>query len=122
MANAEQRDFKDWIEILPQISSNTIPPMTHPLSKAWNQPDTKFIEITDEYAIMSQKTFNALMNYSHSQPSGVYEGKMWKSEVRYSKQNFALRQTFYDKWYLKWYGFSADPDCCSNNKREIIIK
>ena len=59
---------------------NVIPTMTHPLSKYWDQPDKSDILIDDNNALMTHKTMKKLYNYSTSVPTGVYEGKMWRSE------------------------------------------
>ncbi len=116
----ETRNFQEWMKILPEIRSNTIPPMTHELSKAWDQPSTDRIKIDDKYAAMDEKTFKELKEYSCSQPSGVYEGKMWKAN--YSRHKPLPHQDPQpDIWYLCWFGFSEDPNCCSNNRREIKI-
>lgn len=85
----------------------TIPPMTHPLSRHWIQPSVHNIEIDETHALMGEVSFKELKDYSASLPSGVYEGKMWKSKYRGS-------------WYLVWYGF-AEGDFCSNNFREILL-
>jgi len=57
---------------------------------------------------MTEFELNALADYSHSMPSGVYEGKMWKR---------------FDAgiWLLMWFGNSDIPDNCSVNWREIIV-
>jgi hypothetical protein len=86
-----------------------IPEMTDPLGKYWGQPDANNILIDDTHALMAAADFDKLKEYSQSQPSGVYVGKMWKSCYRG------------DKWYLNWWGFSDDPNMCSGNFREIIV-
>lgn len=68
-----------------------IPPMTNPLGKYWEQPNRSEILIEDESAIMLNSTFEKLKNYSHSIPSGVYEGKMWKSIGKFGRP------------FLRWY-------------------
>ena len=87
--------------------SNKIPPMNHPLGKHWMQPNAQDIDIDDTHALMDEKSFNELKDYSGSLPSGVYEGKMWKRKC-------------IGRWYLFWYGF-AEGDFCSNNIREILL-
>lgn len=57
----------------------SIPAMTHPLGKHWKQPEVDEITIDDTHALMSQRAFDKLLEYSASRPSGVYEGKMWKA-------------------------------------------
>lgn len=88
---------------------NIIPPMTHPYGKAWEQPELSEVVICDNYATMNESAFKKLSDYSKSRPSGVYEGKMWK--------------TTDDKitWHLHWWSESDDPDKCKGNVREIKI-
>mgnify|MGYP001774746477 CR=1 FL=1 len=88
-----------------------IPEMTDPMGKYWGQPDANNILIDDTYALMAAADFDKLNEYSQSQPSGVYVGKMWKCRQRGHE----------DKWYLRWYGLHADPGMCSNNSREILV-
>jgi hypothetical protein len=83
---------------------NEIPPMTHPLSSAWPQPKRSEILIDDTHAVMTQQTFDKLLNYVHSQPTGVYEGKMFR------KDNC-----------LFWFGYSEQPGMVSGNIRIILI-
>lgn len=104
-----------------------IPPMIHPLSKYWEQPDRSRITIDATHAMMDKKAFDELHTYSTSQPSGVYEGKMWKSQkwVWDSPQiaierGYATRK-FLDEWFLHWYGPSNHPGYCSTNIRKILI-
>lgn len=89
---------------------NVIPPMTHPYGQHWKQPDRAEILIDDKHAVMSKSSLEKLLDYSNSQPSGVYEGKMWR--VKIGKPT---------RWFLCWFGYSQKPDCCSNNHREILI-
>lgn len=58
---------------------------------------------------MNQKAFNKIHNYSRSRPSGVYEGKMWRT----SDDEIT--------WHLHWWSESDDPDKCSGNVRTIKI-
>lgn len=87
-----------------------IPPMTNPLGKYWDQPNPSeiIIDNVNSVAIMSTKTFNALSNYSTSNPSGAYEGKMWRAR-------------WGGKDYLRWYGISNKPGFVSNNQLEIVL-
>jgi hypothetical protein len=91
------------------INYNVIPPLTHDLSRYWNQPRTEDILIDNTHAVMSKKVFDALAEYSCSVPSGVYEGKMWK----------ACPSSFFHDAPKGW--LSDRPESCSNNGREIII-
>lgn len=87
--------------------NESIPPMNNPLGSHWSQPNVQNIDIDETHALMDEKSFNELKDYSGSLPSGVYEGKMWKRKYKGS-------------WYLAWYGF-AEGDFCSNNFREILL-
>jgi len=89
--------------------SNTIPPITNPLGKHWQQPKVSEIEIDDKYAVMEKSAFNKLLEYSTSTPSGVYIGKMWKGQ--YSN----------GKWYLAWFSKGDDAGTYLNNNYRIIL-
>lgn len=88
----------------------TIPAITDPLGRHWQQPSPDEILIDTTHALMSEVTFNQLLDYSQSQPSAVYAGKMWKC--------------FSDgRWFLCWFGESLKgPNYCSNNFAEILIE
>lgn len=88
---------------------NIIPPMTDPLSRAWDQPNQRRVICDNTIAQITWYDFDKLKEYSTSQPSGVYIGKMWKG--RYDT----------GKWYLCWYGPHPTPGYCSNNYRDIKI-
>lgn len=92
---------------------NTIPRMLAPLGKHWEQPEKKNILIDNTHAIMCNKDFKLLPEYSTSIPTGVYEGKMWKKKVPWDREP--------SKWYLVWFGFCDKPEYCSNNYREILL-
>lgn len=83
---------------------NTIPPITDPLGRSWEQPNTSEILIDDTHAVMTEKSFNRLHNYETTYPSGVYPGKMWRCGN-----------------LLRWFDYHEDPNYCSNHQREIII-
>lgn len=88
---------------------STIPPLTHPYGAVWKQPNLDDILIDDTHAIMDKNSFDKLYEYSTSYPSGVYEGKIWKS-----KSNSG-------QWFLRWYGNSEEKDKCSINTRILEI-
>lgn len=88
---------------------NQIPPMTDPLGKHWNQPDQDSILIDDFHAVMDQRSFDTLSNYSSTIPSGVYDGKMWKC------------LSAKDGWLLGWYGPGKKENTCSINYRMILV-
>ena len=87
-----------------------IPPIVNPLGRYWDQPDRENITIDEKSAIMSQADFEKLHDYSTSDPTGCYEGKMWKS---YATTNHT--------WYLSWYDYHTDIAKIRVCSREIII-
>jgi len=90
------------------MDHNVIPKITHPLGKEWGQPDMSNVLIDDTHAIMDKVTFIKLAEYSYTQPTGCYEGKVWKC-VRDGQA------------WLFWFGFSDKPSMCSTNCREILV-
>lgn len=87
-----------------------IPPITDPMGAYWNQPSRDDILVDEQYAVMTMPTFTALLEYSTSLPSGVYDGKMWRRTDRESCVN-----------WLAWYGPSDKPGMCSISHREILL-
>lgn len=94
------------------MSANVIPPITDPMGKYWDQPDPANILIDDTHALMDARTFRALHDYSYSQPTGVYPGKMWRA---------GRKKVDGETWWLKWFGTHEDPKMCSGHAREIIV-
>lgn len=90
--------------------THVIPPITDEMGRYWQQPDRHEIVVDDTHALMSKKSFERLLDYSHSQPSGVYPGKMWKLNNERGPQ-----------WWLAWFGESENPNFCSNHRRKILI-
>lgn len=118
-----------------------IPAMTHPLSSAWHQPDRSEL-LFDEHndvVLMTEATLKKLPEYSCSMPSGVYEGKMWRSidilvrnpangrTVTLNPFNIdrkaieAKGYTMTKIHYLHWWTSSDDPDKCKHNYMEIVL-
>ena len=101
--------------------------MTHELSRGWDQPDRQAILIDETYAVMRRRDFNALADYSHSRPSAVYEGKMWKSQEFETRQitegdrKGMLYQFPTGNWLIRWWSAAADPNMCKLNTRVILI-
>jgi hypothetical protein len=89
---------------------DVIPRMTDPMGQYWEQPNRRDIEVDDKYALMSQKTFNALAEYSCSAPTGMYAGKMWKTNQRGT-----------NNWWLCWYQDNPDPKLIDTKTRRIIV-
>lgn len=54
---------------------NIIPKITDKRGMLWKQPHRRYIEIDEEYALMTKQTFEGLREYSVTIPSGEYEGK-----------------------------------------------
>ena len=93
-----------------------LPQMTHPLSGYWSQPSADQMAVYDDIAIMDRSALALLSEYSTSIPTGVYEGKMWKSRQGHNTPGGPV-----GPWYLYWYGPSKDPDKCSINSRPIRL-
>ncbi|AUR85920.1 hypothetical protein NVP1081O_185 [Vibrio phage 1.081.O._10N.286.52.C2] len=77
------------------LTNTLIPEMVDPLGKYWTQPSRLNVLVDRAYASMSRNAFSILADYSHSRPTGVYAGKMWKANID-------------GVWYLKWYGPEKD--------------
>ena len=87
--------------------------MTNPMGKHWTQPDPLKIQIDDTHALMDLKSFHQLLEYSHTTPTGVYAGKMWKRRVR-GKVG--------DEWLLCWFENSRiEKDFCLLKSRRILV-
>jgi len=99
-------------EEIVKYANEVIPSMTDPLGKYWSQPELSKILIGEVYAAMSQETFNQLKDYSLTNPTGVYEGKMWRSQHNQNGMMFH---------YLHWWENSEDPDKCKHHTRKILI-
>ena len=90
------------------------------MGRHWKQPDRFSIEIDDTHALLTQKQFDDLAEYSATLPTGVYEGKMWKRhDGVYVARTQAEREAC--PWLLMWFGPSEHPDKCSINHRRILI-
>lgn len=87
-----------------------IPPITDPMGRHWDQPSRDDILVDDTHAVMTVKTFTALLEYSTSMPSGVYDGKMWRRHDRCDCLDL-----------LMWYGPSEKLGSCLINSREILL-
>lgn len=103
------------------LVNHPIPEVTHPLGKSWDQPSRDRITLDDAWAMMSAKTFEELVEYSCSQPSGVYPGKMWR---RYngSYDGAFLAAGGKPEWWLCWYDVSPrGVEWCSTQHRKIMV-
>lgn len=100
---------------------NEIPPITDPLGRYWKQPPVTDILIDDTHALMTEETFRQLMEYSATNPTGAYEGKMWRRHDGSFDREF-LAHGGKPVWMLCWYGESKiGPGYVSNNYREILL-
>lgn len=88
--------------------NNIIPPIPHPHEVGWQQPSPADIKIVDDKAYMSLTTFNKLYLYSNSNPTGAYEGKMWKREIP-------------SGYLLCWYRLSSTPYLVKVETRRIVL-
>jgi hypothetical protein len=113
-------EFRRWCSMSPQSFSCIIPSMTHPLSSAWRQPDPSRFLIDDTHVVMSWVDFNSLHEYSASQPSGVYEGKMWRRHNGSFDFEFIARGGK-PEWMLCWFSESDKPGYCKTNFRKILL-
>ena len=86
-----------------------IPPITDPLGKYWDQPPRTNILVDDKHAVMARADFGELGEYSHSIPTGVYVGKMWKAKGPDGR------------WWLRWYDIHPDPDKVMIHSKEILL-
>jgi hypothetical protein len=104
-------ESREWVffQFIPGV--DVIPAMTDPLGKYWDAPDRSKISFRSDLkeAYMSLATFNNLLDYSQSQPSGVYDGKMWRSE--HPKEG----------WYLRWFAPCDKPKFCATKSVLIYI-
>lgn len=85
------------------------------MGKYWHQPAIEEILIDDTHALMTVQTLERLADYSHSQPTGVYPGKMWRSKMKHPTRPHEAQ------WWLCWFGEHPDPTICTNNYRRILV-
>lgn len=94
--------------------SNAIPPLHPDWVGSWDQPDPKSMTITGEFAFMHLDTFLMLHNYACTNPSGCYEGKMWRRDEHERTCGMSHEHL------LCWFDTSPrDPDCCVVHTRKI---
>lgn len=87
---------------------DVIPGITDKRGAHWAQPSRKYIWLDEKYALMKDQTFRSLVEYSSSEPTGMYEGKMWKCRRG-------------DAWYLRWFVDRKDLKTMLVESREIIV-
>lgn len=104
-----------------------IPPITDPLGSSWNQPPLSAIQFRDGNAWMTLATFKELKEYSTTNPTGAYEGKMWRRHDGLGQHMQYMRGALREKpgpmlWLLCWFGASTiGPGYVSNNYAPIKL-
>jgi hypothetical protein len=73
---------------------------TDPMSKNWNQTSPSLFFVGREYIFITKAVFDQMPEYSCSDPTGVYPGKMWVScpEMYNHMYPTPLRG-----WFLCWF-------------------
>lgn len=98
---------------------DVIPAMDHPYAKHWTQPDRSRIVLNDTHAFMHPSALDELADYSCSQPSGVYPGKMWRSSDAYDRKRDVTKPL---QWWLCWFDVSEKgDDYCSTKRRKVVL-
>lgn len=87
-----------------------IPKITDPMGKHWEQPELSEIILHMSRAVMDKKAFNLLKDYSRTNPSGVYVGKMWKARM------------LDGSWKLRWYSPGDSSEYLCVKQRTIALK
>lgn len=94
----------------PAKPTPTHPPrITDPMGRYWQQPPRENVLLDGMHALMSRRSFETLLDYTGSRPTGAYTGKMWRAMFR-------------GKWFLMWYEpdvLNADALC--TQFRELLI-
>lgn len=91
------------------MSDTKIPAITHPLGRYWEQPDVDQVTIDSGHAMMTTTTMNQIADYTGSEPSGMYVGKMW-------------RRLELGRWFLYWFDHSSKGEqYISLRRREILL-
>lgn len=89
-------DSSIFAPIPPRVPSDIPNPIPEWADSGWRQPWREDILVSDETAMMSQSVFDMLKDYSYSVPTGVSNGKMWKSRWEDPRTEEVT-------WHLKWY-------------------
>lgn len=104
---------------------NAIPPIINPKGKHWDQPaNIRDAPMNDTHVLLTRAQLRGLMEYSNSQPSGVYDGKCWRSYHRHLPPGVEAmaRGQLPGTWYLKWFRpHDTDPRYCTTEVRTVII-
>ena len=82
--------------------------MADPLGQRWRQPiDIRLAPMDDTHVLLTPQQVDGLLDYSHSYPSGTYDGKCWKRESD-------------ECWYLCWYEPHSQPGKIGIGSRIIM--
>ena len=94
---------------------------TEALIEYTKTPARALVEIDATHALMSKATFMMLSDYSASQPSGVYPGKMWRRHNGIYDRVF-IASGGKPEWMLCWYDESErGPDWCTTKMRKVLL-
>ncbi len=97
-----------------------VPPITDPLGKSWDQPDPVGWKFTSTHVWMTRADFEKLKDYSATNPSGVYAGKMWRRHDGAFDPEWRAKGGK-PEWILRWWGLCDDPGHVSNEGRTILL-
>ena len=89
-----------------------IPSITDPLGRYWHQPDLGEIAVDGKHAVMTEDSLKKLHDYSHSIPTGTYEGKMWRRRWIKGKES---------GWLLGFMDAHPEPNKVYVCWREILV-
>lgn len=83
---------------------------THPNKKFWDQilKRINFPRRWDDAVILSQEEFDKLDDYSLSNPTGVYQGKVWKRSTRFG--NWLLCRYNSDEGFIDKYEIAIEKE------------
>lgn len=76
----------------------------------WEAPDrSEILAIDKDYVLMKQDTFDRLLDYTNSEPTGKYNGKMWKAKNRKGE------------WFLCWFNHQTKKYQYTNYRKILIL-
>ena len=92
-----------------EINRCPVPPITDKYGKYWEQPDPHNFVWDKDCVAMTKQDYDKLHTYDCTNPTGIYEGKMWKSHHK-------------GKAYLKYITDDPEhPDYCIIHCKELIV-
>lgn len=104
---------KASLPVTSEADSNTnlcpVPPITCELGRHWEQPNPQNFVWDNDCVAMTKQDYEQLHTYDCTNPTGIYEGKMWKCHRG-------------DKCYLKYVAdCPGEPDYCTIHSIELIV-